>query len=138
MRARHEPGRVLVVEDEDAIAQLLGLLVERGGGVAVLAGSLTEARQLNGEGGFDAAIVDKNLPDGSGVELLRELDDVPVLVVTGYATADSASEALRLGAFDYIVKPFDIAWVARRIEIAVEHRRLRAEVRELRARLSAP
>jgi len=128
---------VLVVEDEDAILQLLALLVRRGGAEAVLAGSVAEAQQLGD--GIDVAVVDKNLPDGNGVDLLRWLrqtaPEVPVLMVTGYASTESAAEALRLGAFDYILKPFDVAWVTRRIQLALEHRRMAAELRELRARL---
>jgi DNA-binding NtrC family response regulator len=137
MTARQETGRVLVVEDEDAILQLLALLVRRGGAEAVLAGSVAEAQQLGD--GIDVAVVDKNLPDGNGVDLLRWLrqtaPEVPVLMVTGYASTESAAEALRLGAFDYILKPFDVAWVTRRIQLALEHRRMAAELRELRARL---
>ena len=128
---------MLVVEDEDAILQLLALLVRRGGAEAVLAGSVAEAQQLGD--GIDVAVVDKNLPDGNGVDLLRWLrqtaPEVPVLMVTGYASTESAAEALRLGAFDYILKPFDVAWVTRRIQLALEHRRMAAELRELRARL---
>jgi len=122
---------VLVVEDEDAILQLLALLVRRGGAEAVLAGSVAEAQQLGD--GIDVAVVDKNLPDGNGVDLLRWLrqtaPEVPVLMVTGYASTESAAEALRLGAFDYILKPFDVAWVTRRIQLALEHRRLTALMR---------
>jgi len=131
MTARQETGRVLVVEDEDAILQLLALLVRRGGAEAVLAGSVAEAQQLGD--GIDVAVVDKNLPDGNGVDLLRWLRQtapgVPVLMVTGYANTESAAEALRLGAFDYILKPFDVAWVTRRIQLALEHRRLTALTR---------
>jgi len=131
MTARQETGRVLVVEDEDAILQLLALLVRRGGAEAVLAGSVAEAQQLGD--GIDVAVVDKNLPDGNGVDLLRWLRQtapgVPVLMVTGYANTESAAEALRLGAFDYILKPFDVAWVTRRIQLALEHRRLTALMR---------
>ena len=122
---------MLVVEDEDAILQLLALLVRRGGAEAVLAGSVAEAQQLGD--GIDVAVVDKNLPDGNGVDLLRWLRQtapgVPVLMVTGYANTESAAEALRLGAFDYILKPFDVAWVTRRIQLALEHRRLTALMR---------
>ena len=124
---------MLVVEDEEGIQQLLALLVRRAGGEPVLAASLGEARDLARNQSFDAVVVDKNLPDGSGIDLLRDLSattpDVPVLVVTGYANPESSAEAARLGAFDYVLKPFDIAWVARRIAIAIEHHRLRAEAR---------
>ena len=128
MWTRQERGRVLVVEDEDGIQKLLGLLVERGGAEPLLAGTAAEARRLAATG-IDAAVIDKNLPDGNGVDLLRwlrqEAPDVPVLLVTGYASSDSALEALRLGTFDYVLKPFDVAWVTRRIQLALEHRRLR-------------
>ena len=125
---------MLVVEDEEGIQQLLALVVRRGGAEAVVAGTMAEARRLGSEGGgIDVAVVDKNLPDGSGVDLLRWLrqtaPEVPVLMVTGYGNSESAAEALRLGAFDYIIKPFDVAWITRRLQLALEHRRLTALTR---------
>ncbi len=117
---------------------VLGLLVERAGGTPILLGTAAEAHARVSDPGAPPvwlAIVDKNLPDGSGLELLRWLRErtpwpgVEVMVVTGYGNVDSAIEALRLGAFDYILKPFESAWVVRRIELALEQRGLRLALR---------
>jgi cyclic di-GMP phosphodiesterase len=126
--ARQDAGTVLVVDDEESIRTLLGALVKRAGGAPVPADSAAQARERAAGELIDLAIVDKNLPDGSGLELLRWLRETSpathVIIVTGYATVDSAVEALRLGATDYIVKPFDAAAVVRRVELALEQRRL--------------
>ncbi len=123
-----EPGPVLVVDDEDGVRNLLCRLVERAGGRPTPAKNATEARELFGRHHYLCAILDKNLPDGTGVDLLREFRaEAPapeVLMVTGYANLDSAVEALRLGAFDYLVKPFEIEEAVSRIRRALERRTL--------------
>jgi two-component system response regulator PilR (NtrC family) len=143
MQARQEAGPVLVVDDEESVRSLLGLLVQRAGAEAIAADSVAEARRLAAAhpgGGLALAIVDKNLPDGSGLDLLRWLresaPEVPVMVVTGYGSAEAATQALRLGAFDYLLKPFEVAWVGRRIAIALEHRRMRDQLARAREALA--
>jgi putative two-component system response regulator len=122
-------GSVLVVDDEESIRHLLSLVVGRAGGdPPELAVSSQDAVEKTRGRRFDVCIIDKNLPDGSGLELMRMLrDSAPetlCLIVTGYGNMDSAIEALRLGAFDYILKPFDIAAVTHRIRLALERSRL--------------
>jgi putative two-component system response regulator len=118
-------GAVLVVDDEESIRHLLSLVVGRaGGGAPELASSKAEALARARGHRFDVCVIDKNLPDGSGLELMQKLKEQEpetlCLVVTGYGNMDSAIEALRLGAFDYILKPFDIASVTHRIRLALE------------------
>jgi putative two-component system response regulator len=119
------------VDDEESVRIILGLLVKRAGGEPVLVSNAAAARDHARTDPVPPwlAIVDKNLPDGSGVELVRWLREAcpttDLMMVTGFANLESAVESLRLGVFDYIIKPFDSAWVVRRIELALEQRRLR-------------
>jgi len=90
----------------------------------------------------DAAILDVQLPSGSGIELLRsikeKLPDIPVIIVTGYATISVAVEAMKYGAYHFLEKPFkSIDQVLVTIERALQERQLKAEVRRLRTQLGA-
>ncbi len=91
--------------------------------------------------GAACVITDLRMPGMDGLELLRairELDgEVPVLLVTAYSTVDSAVEALRLGASDFLKKPYDMEELARLVERTLEHRRLQGENRLLRQELGA-
>jgi putative two-component system response regulator len=133
------PPRILVVDDEESIRNLLSLMVGRAGGQADLAGDGKEARALLDERPYACAIIDKNLPDVSGIQLLAQIREkspgTEVLIITGYANMDSAVEALRLGAFDYVVKPFDVAAVTHRIKLALERQRLQLDLAAANAEL---
>ena len=96
-------GRVLVVDDEPDIRELLELtLVKMGLGVDT-AGSVAEARETLKETRFDLCLTDMRLPDGDGLELVRHIAglsrDVPVAVITAYGSAENAVAALKAGAF---------------------------------------
>lgn len=103
---------ILIVEDEPAILDLLeDYLKEEGRNVeGVLRGEF--ALNKHRENHYDLLIVDINLPDISGIELMKHIRSfdsmVEFIIITGYASLESAIEAVRLGAFDYIVKPFRI------------------------------
>jgi putative two-component system response regulator len=128
----HDVPPVLIVDDEAHIRNLLAVIVNRAGGRGEPAPSAAAARGLLEQRSFACAIIDKNLPDGSGMDLLAHLHasapGTPVIVVTGYANVESAVEALRLGAFDYILKPFDIAAVEHRVRMALDRVRLRRDL----------
>lgn len=129
-----DPGsglRVLLVEDDDAFADLLALALRSGGdpveiqAVGHLAGSLEYIRG----GAPDAVLLDLNLPDSSGLATLRAVlaaaPQVPVVVLTGVAGAAVAREALQIGAQDWLVKDqLDPDVVQRAVRYAVERRRL--------------
>ena len=106
------PFKVLVVEDDAAMAQMCAKLIRRRGHSAVIADSCLEALSIvQSSVGVDAVVSDIQMPVMSGIELLakvREIDaDLPVILMTGYATSTSSSEALSLGATDYLAKPFN-------------------------------
>ncbi len=119
---------MLVVEDEPSVRVLLGKVVEKAGGDPTFASNCEEARAAVRGMSFLCVVTDKNLPDGSGLDLISELraQEAPpeVILVTGYANLDSAVEALRRGAFDYITKPFDVQDARNRIRHAIALREL--------------
>jgi DNA-binding NtrC family response regulator len=96
-----------IVEDEPVIRHALRRLLEREGYRVSDSGSLAEARTHCQEQFQDLVISDLRLPDGEGTALLEDCGDVPVLIMTSYASVRSAVEAMKRGAVDYIAKPFD-------------------------------
>ncbi len=121
---------LLVVDDEQPLARLwaseLAHLVE-----VTLAGSLAEARSKLSSRGFDAVLLDLNLPDGNGTELLREIssrdEETAVIILTGNADLNSAIQAVRYGAYDYLIKPCRVVEIEQHIERIAQQRRLRDE-----------
>jgi diguanylate cyclase (GGDEF)-like protein len=111
--------RILVVEDEPAFSDVLRRLLSDQGFAAEVAPSLAEARAKCREGAFDLLLIDKNLPDGSGLGLARELaeggGDAEVILMTGYANVESAIEAMRYGVSEYLLKPIELADLLARV-----------------------
>ncbi|MGD1030412.1 MAG: sigma 54-interacting transcriptional regulator [Opitutaceae bacterium] len=100
----------IVVEDDAALRKRLAAHLGSGGAAVSGAGTLAEARRLLRELRFDFAVVDLNLPDGEGLELLREhafSENTGVVVMTAFGGVKKAVEAMRLGAGDYLAKPFE-------------------------------
>jgi DNA-binding NtrC family response regulator len=105
-------SKVLIVEDDNAMAQMCAKLIRRRGHLPLITGCGHDALALVREAGdIDVVISDIQMPHMSGVELLsrlRALDEtLPVILVTGYAHLCSPSQAIALGATDYIMKPFE-------------------------------
>ncbi|WP_109467057.1 response regulator transcription factor [Albibacillus kandeliae] len=123
--------RILMVEDAEDLAEGVVAHLARSGLTCDLAASVEEARDFRAVQAYDAIILDINLPDGSGLSLLREMrvgaDRTPVLMLTALASVDDRVEALDQGADDFLGKPFD----QRELEA-----RLRALVRRDAARKS--
>ncbi len=121
-------GSVLVVDDEQGMREVLSYILSRAGYDVEACSSVAEALKLHKERSFDVTITDLRMPQSSGIDLLREVksDDTNalVIVITAFSTWDSAVEAMRLGAFDYIKKPFDNddikAVVARAMEVSLQ------------------
>jgi two-component system response regulator PilR (NtrC family) len=112
-RAERKPAqrerRVLVVDDEPDIRELLELTLAKMGLGVVAVGSLEEARATLRDARFDLCLTDMRLPDGEGLELVRHISglagDLPVAVITAHGSAENAVAALKAGAFDYVSKP---------------------------------
>ncbi len=129
-------GRILVVDDERSMREMLDIFLGREGYTVTECAAGTEAlRLLDEKGPYDLIITDINMPGLSGFDLLREVKikfpELPVLMITAYGSPDSAVEAMKLGATDYITKPFRIEEIKARISAAVERRRLAEENEEL-------
>lgn len=108
-RPRGELARVLVVDDEADIRDLIDLTLVRMGLAAECVGSVGEALNALGEGEFQLCLTDMRLPDGEGLEIVRHITEhhpqTPVAVITAYGSAENAVAALKAGAFDYLAKP---------------------------------
>jgi DNA-binding NtrC family response regulator len=107
--------RILVVDDEEVICDLIAGYLEQFGYVIEKADSVKAAQELLHARPYDILITDKNMPDGGdvkegGLGLLRytkeHRPEIEVIMMTGYGTIETAVEAMRLGAFDYVTKPF--------------------------------
>ncbi|MDO4904319.1 MAG: sigma-54 dependent transcriptional regulator [Lautropia sp.] len=102
-------ARVLVVDDEESLRELLELTLVGMGLDVDLAADLASARKLLGAQRYSLCLTDMRLPDGNGLDLVRQisdsLPDTPVAVITAYGSAENAVAALKAGAFDYLAKP---------------------------------
>ena len=118
-------SQVLVVDDEADIRALISeILSDEGYGVTV-AGNAEEARASRDASRFDLILLDIWMPDTDGITLLREWNEAgdlncPVVVMSGHGTVDTAVEATRLGAFDFVEKPLSLAKLLRTVEGAIE------------------
>ncbi|MDG2273132.1 MAG: sigma-54 dependent transcriptional regulator [Halioglobus sp.] len=99
--------KILIVEDESVIRTALRRLLERHEFQVSEAGSVQEAEKNHSFANFDLVISDLRLPGAPGTDLIKKAKDVPVLIMTSYASLRSAVDSMRMGAVDYIAKPFD-------------------------------
>ena len=135
-----EPGRILIVDDERSLREFLEILLRKDGHDVVIAGG-GEAAIAEVERGpeFDLVLSDLMMPGINGMAVLEGVKerhpDTQVLIMTAYATADTAIEAMKKGAFDYLQKPFKVDEIQVVIEKALAQRRLVEENRALRAQV---
>jgi two-component system response regulator HydG len=116
-------SRILVVEDEKIIRQAVKRLLERQGHEIFEADSLHVAKELTFSD-YDIIISDLRLPGGNGTELIELAGETPVLIMTSYASLRSAVDAMKLGAVDYIAKPFDHEEMLLTVERILKQRHL--------------
>ena len=129
------PGkRILVLDDEPNIGSSLRLILEREGYGVTVARSIADAQ--NAALAADALLLDVRLPDGSGIELLRQLRErdcaAPAIMISGHGTIAEAVEATRAGAFDFLEKPLSRDKVLLSLKNALEQVTLRRENERLR------
>jgi two-component system, NtrC family, response regulator PilR len=134
-------GTILVIDDEEIMREILETLLTREGYQVRLAANAAEGLDLVRTLPFDAAIVDMMMPGMDGISTLDELkkidDDLPVMMITAFASVENAISAMKRGAFDYVMKPFKNDEVLVVVRKALEQRRLVAENRALRQNLQA-
>jgi DNA-binding NtrC family response regulator len=130
---------ILVVDDEEVMRDVLQTLLTQAGYDVTLAENGPEGLALVRRTGFDAAIVDVMLPEMGGLEVLEELKKVDpeliVLMITAYASVETAITAMKKGAFDYVTKPFKHEEVLHILKNGLNQRRLQDENRQLRTAL---
>ncbi|HYM24764.1 MAG TPA: sigma-54 dependent transcriptional regulator [Vicinamibacterales bacterium] len=136
MTPRH--GSVLLVDDEEKLRKTLGRALRSDGHEVIEAAGGRQALKLLAERPFDVLLADNMMPGMTGLDLIREYvqstpDAAHVILMTAHATVDSAIDAVKLGAFDYLRKPFEIEELLASVRRALEHERLRTECRYLRS-----
>ncbi|MFC1699228.1 HD domain-containing phosphohydrolase [Candidatus Omnitrophota bacterium] len=132
-------GRILVIDDEDSICNLLKDSLSEKGYTVVTAQNAKEGLKKAKSEQFDLLITDLRMPQMDGLEIIRELnktcEDTVAIMITGYPSFETVQEALRLSAYDYISKPFNLEQVLFTVKRAVEFRRLKQANKELLGRL---
>ena len=138
---RNPLKQVLVVDDEPMIVSLLSTILREKGWVVTEARSGTDGIDQLDRARFDVILTDLVMPGDSGIDLLRAAKeihpDVEVILMSGHATADTAIEAMRNGAFHYIMKPLKAEEVVNLVEKAYSQRQLQRENRFLKSEIRA-
>ena len=135
-------GRILVADDERSLRELLAIVLRREGYDVMLAENGKMALAALARGAVDLLISDIKMPDMSGVEVLRNAKQIdpalPAIMMTAFASTETAVEAMRLGACDYLVKPFDVDELKLKVRATLESRHLRQENLLLKRALNEP
>lgn len=128
--------KILIVDDESFISETLERILSEENYQSLVAQTGQAALDVFGEELVDLVLLDLNLPDIPGIEILRKLKemdpDLLVIIITGYASVESAVEALKLGAYDYIKKPFKADVIKLIVKLALETQSLKREVGNLK------
>ena len=136
MSENRQPARILVAEDEANLRLVLQKELQRMGHDVRVAPDGEAALKLLEESNVDVLLSDISMPNMDGMELLRRVHQRPnppeVIMLTGHATVESAIEAMKLGAYDYLSKPYRIAELDALVKQAAEKRRLRVDNARLR------
>ncbi|MGH7847067.1 MAG: sigma-54-dependent transcriptional regulator [Candidatus Binatia bacterium] len=131
--------RILVVDDDELICRELELLLVRSGYAVCTCQHGSQALEELQKENIDLVVTDIRLPGISGVQLTKHIverwSDVPIIVITGFAEIDTAVEVLKLGASDFIVKPFGAAIIQESVKVVLDKARVFSEIRHLRLRL---
>ena len=139
-RAATAPLHLLIVDDEETTRELCLTVAQQTGLKATAVASAEEALEVVDQSAIDIVLTDLKLPGTSGLELLRTLHEmhpaVAVIVLTQYGTIDSAIEATKTGALDYVTKPFRIEELRARLEHAMHEVDLLQENRLLREQIN--
>ena len=113
-------GRILVVDDEESMCQYLSILLQKEGYEVTTVNSGVEALQVIEKDPFDVVMTDIQMPKMNGIQLLKGIKGLdpttPVIIMTAYASTETAVDALRQGAYDYVIKPFQTDEVLARIK----------------------
>jgi two-component system response regulator PilR (NtrC family) len=139
MWEREMKSRILVVDDEESIREFLEIMLKKEGYEVTLAEDGQKAKDLLTKKTFDMIISDLQMPNVTGIELLKHVKDsypdTVFMMITAFGTTETAVEAMKMGAFDYLTKPFKIDEVRMNIQNALRSRNLEVENRTLKKEL---
>jgi two-component system response regulator HydG len=134
-------NRILLVDDDEALCETLEIDLVRRGNAVTSCGNAAAALDAMRESDFDVVVTDLNMREVDGIELCKRIlqtrDDVPIIVLTAFGSFETAVEAMRAGAYDFLSKPIQLEVLALVIQRAADHRRLRGELRRLQSAGSA-
>ncbi len=132
-------SRILVVDDEESIREFLEIMLKKEGYEITLAEDGQKAKDLLAKKSFDMIISDLQMPNVTGIELLKHVKesypDIVFMLITAFGTTETAVEAMKMGAYDYLTKPFKIDEVRMNIQNALRSRNLEVENRSLKKEL---
>ncbi len=132
--------KLLVVDDELFVRELLEEYFSRLDFEVLIANSGPAALKLVAENRFQVALIDLKMSDMDGIEVvrkIRELDkDLVLVLMTGYPTVESSVEAMRAGAYDYVIKPFRLSELEEIIARAIKEYQVRCEINQIKSRLA--
>lgn len=139
MTRRENQQKILIVDDEKNLREMLATLLQREGYAVHQASSAEQALDLVSRDSFNLILSDIRMPRMSGIELLRRLREqgnrVPMIMMTAYSSTGEAVEAMKLGAYDYVCKPFKNDEMRLVVKNALEREQLQQENRQLKQRL---
>jgi len=128
--------KILIIDDEETLCYFLKESLEEKGYQAVAAHTAQEGLEVVTRQQVDLVLLDLRLPDGDGLSVLYEIkkadSDLPVIVLTGHAAVESAVQAMKLGAYDYLEKPINLAELSLTAAKALESQAMRREIQRLR------
>ena len=126
---------ILIIDDEPKLARSLALILQRAGYRVTTAGTAKEGMQFLQAGAFDLVFLDIKLPDQSGIQVLPQIrklyPDMPVVILTAHASLETAIEAVRAGATDYLLKPIDPEAILARVNKINEDQKQPRRKREI-------
>lgn len=132
-------SRILVVDDEESIREFLEIMLKKEGYEVTIAEDGLKAKEVLAKKSFDMVISDMQMPNMTGIELLKHVKesypDVVFMMITAFGTTETAVDAMKMGAYDYVTKPFKIDEVRMNIANALRSKNLETEVRVLKKEL---
>ncbi|MCM2285419.1 MAG: response regulator [Desulfobacula sp.] len=135
------PEQILIVDDEKRIVENISLCLQKEGYQALGAYSGNEAIKFFEQNRFDLVLLDISMPGMNGYEVMEHIygldDEVLIIIITGYASIESAVRALKIGAWDYLKKPFEYADLIKTVKNALSQKKLIAAKKAVSARLEA-
>ncbi len=132
-------SRILIVDDEESIREFLEIMLKKEGYEITTAVDGLNAKEILTKKSFDMIISDMQMPNMTGIELLKHVKesypDIVFMIITAFGTTETAVEAMKMGAYDYVTKPFKIDEVRLNIANALRSQNLEVENRVLRREL---